>query len=169
MDVYLAHTRMAPRSQWTAEQLEFLQGYLPEFLKCTLEKRQSTFWALLVEAWFDRWPELDKLISSGDLPPEVAEREGEKPYLWPEEHTKLYQEAIQSTKAVSNIEFWYHWVELIHILETSELDEKPSKEGRGNARYNQDIKLTTRLKFAHFATNKTAAMPSGGRGLPPAL
>src|SRR5271155_377859 len=162
---------MAPRSQWTAEQLELLLGYLPDFLKYTLEKRQSTFWALLTEAWFTRWPELDKLISTGHLPPEVAETEEGTAYLWPQEHTNLYQEAIQSIKAISNIECWYQvlTVELIHILETSELDEKSSKEGRGNARYDQDIKLTTRLKFAHFSTDKTAAMPSGGRGLPPAL
>src|SRR5271168_2141380 len=98
---------MAPRSQWTAEQLEFLQGHLPDFLKYTLDKRQSIFWALLAEAWFTQWPELDKLISTGHLPPEAAETEEGTAYLWPAEHTNLYQEAIQSTKEVSNIECWY--------------------------------------------------------------
>jgi hypothetical protein len=93
---------MAPRSQWTAEQLDFLQGYLPDFLKCTLEKRQSSFWALLTEAWFDRWPELDRLISSGCLPPEAAERDEANPYIFPEEYINIYQDGMKSTKAVSN-------------------------------------------------------------------
>ena len=87
---------MAPPCQSTPEQLEFLEGYLADYLKYTLEKRQPTFWALLSEAWFSRWPELDVLISSGVLPPEAAERDGAPPYTWPEEHTKLYQQAIKA-------------------------------------------------------------------------
>jgi hypothetical protein len=83
---------MAPPRQITDEQLNFLQGHLASFLQYTLEKRQSTFWAILTEDWFTRWPELDALVTAGRLPPEAAEKDG-MPYTWPEEHTKIYQDA----------------------------------------------------------------------------
>src|SRR5277367_3620726 len=98
---------MAPPCQSTPEQLKFVESYLADYLKYTLEKRQPTFWALLSEAWFSRWPELDVLISSGVLPPEAGESDGATPYTWPEEHTKLYQQAIKAWKTVSRVNFWY--------------------------------------------------------------
>lgn len=94
---------MAPPRKVSPEQFQFLQGYVADFLQYTAEKRQPTFWAMLSEAWFSRWPECDSLIASGQLPPEAAERDG-VPYVWPEEHSKLYVQAIKARKAVSKVE-----------------------------------------------------------------
>jgi hypothetical protein len=96
--------QMAPPRWTTTEQYEFLVGYIPTFLDYTAKNKQPKFWALLNNAWFARWPEIDELIAQELLPADASAQnrsdDGSQYKFSPAEQT-LYKNALEARKNVS--------------------------------------------------------------------
>ena len=101
---------MAPPNWATSDQLKFLRSYVPIFIEHTEKETQSKFWPRLSEDWFSRWPELDRLIKDGKLPPQASAGGHDAPddadamnarYKLTNEERELYGEAIKTRKHVS--------------------------------------------------------------------
>jgi hypothetical protein len=101
---------MAPPQWATDEQLKFLRSYISIFIDYTAKENQSKFWPRLNEDWFSRWPEIDVLITNGQLPPQTGapdteaqeNHDSETPrYQLTNEERELYGTAIKTRKQVS--------------------------------------------------------------------
>src|SRR5262245_17876149 len=53
-----------PRTWATPEQANWLHGHIPDFLKAQADKSLPRFYALLYQAWFDKWSERDRLFGT---------------------------------------------------------------------------------------------------------
>ena len=95
---------MAPPRWTTAEQYDFLIDYIPTFLDYTAKNKQPKFWALLNNAWFAHWPEIDELIAKELLPAEASTQDrndDESRYKFSPAEQKLYKDALEARKNVS--------------------------------------------------------------------
>jgi hypothetical protein len=101
---------MAPPNWASSEQLTFLRSYIPIFVSYTAEGNQLKFWSRLNEDWFGRWPELDVLISNGQLPPQASTSDPDAPddpnrenprYKMTSKECEVYGTAIKARTEVS--------------------------------------------------------------------
>lgn len=60
---------MAPRSKFTAEQVEMMQEYREKYLECQAVGDYTPFWAPFFEDYHARWPEREHLFP--DVPLDV--------------------------------------------------------------------------------------------------
>jgi len=101
---------MAPPNWVTSKQLEFLHSYVPIFIEHKEKETQSKFWPCLSKDWFSCWPELDRLIKDGKLPPQASAGDHDAPddadatntrYRLTIEERELYGEAIKTHTHIS--------------------------------------------------------------------